>query len=815
MRYLLLVSFLCVTSIIKGQSVFGKVMDETNHPLPFVTITLKGHTSGTMSDMDGNYSIELVNEVDTLSFSFIGYDNILKVTKGGELNVVMGMKTEMIDVVEVVERVSKNNETILLLDKKQEMGIESSVGYAELSKKGISNAKDGLKKVGGVTFDSDRINVRGLDERYNQVTLNGIPLPSNNADRKNIDLSLLPTVLLDNIKVKKTYSTDQWSNLGGAQINVNSAETKHINRVSVGYTFNSQTNKPIIGLSFTTGGSKRYFSYLFSVNSGLNNQYTYGNISLVNKQGSYLLDYNFNDDQTTITQSGVSVLSYETKKYRLRNTTFLLSQDNISDRTTIGNHFDYETELYTTRKTPTQHNLLVNQLQHNYYGENFEWETIGGISIVRSGENQREQFVYLYDDGDFTINNIDRLDNHVFSNLNKENRYTITSSIKRKWQNYNLSGGYSFMLMDNTFDYRQEYFDFTLLNQQYESVDPNNPYDYMTEDNVIQHTVNNPASYVNGQTVINGLYIKGEYYSEKIDIGTGVRVEDVSQRVTYQDQLIPSFTRNHIIDNTELLPYLSLKLKLNDTKQIRFDNSITTVRPRFRELTPFIYTEVFAGTKIQGNPELINSKIYNSELSYELYPKSGEVISFNIYNKIIQNPIERVNIATASGRLETYQNSQTSTVFGGEVDIRKKLNRFKFDGNVSILWSNINISDDGESSVVVTNLNRQLQGSSPLLSNFDVFYNLKEKTNIGVTYNFVGRKLNSVGIFGLGDVYQRPQHFLNVIYNFISDDLTLSVRLNNILNTDYILEQDSDIGKVTINNFRTGVGLSTTLKYSF
>ena len=89
------------------------------------------------------------------------------------------------------------------------MNVESSVGSAELSKKGISNVQDGLKKVGGVTFDSDRINVRGLDDRYNQVTLNGIPLPSNNSDRKNIDLSLLPTVLMDNDKIKKTYSTDQ------------------------------------------------------------------------------------------------------------------------------------------------------------------------------------------------------------------------------------------------------------------------------------------------------------------------------------------------------------------------------------------------------------------------------------------------------------------------------------------------------------------------------------------------------------------------------------------------------------------------------
>ncbi len=806
--------FLLISGSLKGQTVFGKVTDETNSPLPFVTVTLKGESVGTTTNLDGEYTIDLKHEVDTLMFSFIGYDNIQKVSNGGELNIIMGMKTEVIDVAEVVTRVNRNNETILLLDKKQEMDVESSVGSAELSKKGISNAQDGLKKVGGVTFDSDRINVRGLDDRYNQVTLNGLPLPSNNADRKNIDLSLLPTVLLDNIKVKKTYSTDQWSNLGGAQINIGSSDIRDISRVSFGYTFNSQTNRPITRLSFSLGQVRNKFGYLVSISSGINNQYTYGNISLVNKQGNYILDYNFNDDQTTINQTGVAVMSYEDKNYRLRNTTFLISQNNLSDRTTVGNHFDYETELYTTRRTPTLHNLFVDQLQFNYYGEKYNFETVGGVSMVRSGENQREQFVYLYD-GNYTLNNIDRLDNHVFSNTNQENRYNLTTSVNREFENYKFFGGYSFMLMDNTFDYEQEYFDFSEVNEQYDNIDPNNPYNYITEDNVICYFVNNPSSYVRGQTIINGGFFKGEYYGDVLDIGGGLRVEDVYQSVKYQDQLIPSMTRHHIINNTELLPYLSLKYKLSETKQIRFNNSITTVRPRFRELTPFIYTEVFAGSKIQGNPELLNTKIYNTDLSYEIYPNVGEVISFNIYNKIIQNPIERVNVATASGRLETYQNSQSSTVFGGEIDFRKKINKVKFDYNLSLLWSNITISDDGQSSVVVTNLNRPLQGSSPVLSNFDIFYDLKDKHNIGLTYNFVGKKLNSVGVFGLGDIYQRPQNFLNIVYNYNNENIVTSVRLNNVLNTEYVLEQDSDIGKVVTNNFKTGVGLSFSLKYSF
>lgn len=814
MRNLIFIFFLLISGYIKGETVFGKVMDETNHPLPFVTITVDGKSLGTMSDIDGNYSLELPNETNTIVFSFIGYDELKVQTSGGELNVTMKMKTELIDVVEVVERANRNNDNILLMDKKEGMNIESSVGSTELSKKGISNAKDGLKKIGGITFDSDRINVRGLDDRYNQITLNGLPLPSNNADRKNIDMSLLPTVLLDNIKVKKTYSTDQWSNLAGAQINIGSTDIQQTNRFTIGYTLNTQTNRPIGNISGMIGGKKNKFGYLFSITNRINNQFIYGNLNLVNKQGNYVLNYNFDDDQTTVTKSFFNVLSYDNSTFRIKNTAFLLSQNNLSDRTTFGNHFDYETQLYTTRKTPTIHNLFVNQLQLNYYGDKFDWETIGGLSMVRSGENQREQFVYLYD-GNYTLNNIDRLDNHVFSNTNQENRFNINSILTKSFEDLSLNGGYSFMYIDNTFDYEQEYFDFSQVNEQYDNIDPQNPHNYITEDNIICYTVNNPSSYVKGETIINGGFIKGEFNKDKTSLGTGLRVENTYQRVTYQDQLIPSLTQDHVIDNIDILPYLSVKYDVNETNQLRFNSSITTVRPRFRELTPFIYTEVFAGSKIQGNPNLMNTKIYNTDISYEIYPNMGEVISFNIYNKIINNPIERVNVATASGRLETYQNSELSTVFGGEIDIKKKINKLKFDYNLSLLWSNINVSEDGESTVVVTNLNRPLQGSSPILSNFDVFYDIKENSNLGITYNFVGRKLNSVGVFGLGDIYQKPQSFLNLIYNYKKDKTNFSIRLMNILNTEYVLVQDSDIGEVITNNFTTGVSLSFNLKHSF
>ena len=131
------------------------------------------------------------------------------------------------------------------------------------------------------------------------------------------------------------------------------------------------------------------------------------------------------------------------------------------------------------------------------------------------------------------------------------------------------------------------------------------------------------------------------------------------------------------------------------------------------------------------------------------------------------------------------------------------------------MWSEINITDEGPSSVIVTNLNRPLQGSSPILSNLDVFYNLNPNNNLGITYSYTGKKLNSVGVLGLGDIYQRAQHFLNIIYNYNKNNFSSTILLNNILNTEFVLNQNSDAGNIVINDFRTGVNLSLKIKYNF
>ena len=79
---------------------------------------------------------------------------------------------------------------------------------------------------------------------------------------------------------------------------------------------------------------------------------------------------------------------------------------------------------------------------------------------------------------------------------------------------------------------------------------------------------------------------------------------------------------------------------------------------------------MFASAKIKGNHELVTSTINNVDLRVE--SKKNIMYSVGIFYKLLNNPIERINLATASGQLQSFQNSNQAYVYGLEIEVKKK-----------------------------------------------------------------------------------------------------------------------------------------------
>lgn len=85
----------------QGKTVTGIVTDEKGEPIPGATIVLKGTTTGTITDMDGNFTLSGVPEDATLAFSFVGMKS-LEVEVAGKSQFEIVLQQVFLDLDEVV-----------------------------------------------------------------------------------------------------------------------------------------------------------------------------------------------------------------------------------------------------------------------------------------------------------------------------------------------------------------------------------------------------------------------------------------------------------------------------------------------------------------------------------------------------------------------------------------------------------------------------------------------------------------------------------------------------------------------------------------
>jgi TonB-linked SusC/RagA family outer membrane protein len=90
-----------VTQAWAQSQVTGKVTDKSGSPLPGVTVLVKGTTTGTITDGNGNYSLSGIPRNTTLVFSFVGMKT-QELAVGGRTSVSVQLSEETIGIEEVV-----------------------------------------------------------------------------------------------------------------------------------------------------------------------------------------------------------------------------------------------------------------------------------------------------------------------------------------------------------------------------------------------------------------------------------------------------------------------------------------------------------------------------------------------------------------------------------------------------------------------------------------------------------------------------------------------------------------------------------------
>ncbi len=90
-------------SDLSAQTITGKVLDEEGNPMPGVNVVVEGTSIGTITNTEGEYSIEVEDPDATLKFSFIGYKARSVSLEGRTtINVNMELDTQVLEDVVVI-----------------------------------------------------------------------------------------------------------------------------------------------------------------------------------------------------------------------------------------------------------------------------------------------------------------------------------------------------------------------------------------------------------------------------------------------------------------------------------------------------------------------------------------------------------------------------------------------------------------------------------------------------------------------------------------------------------------------------------------
>lgn len=176
---LIAVLLISSTAIFAQTKLTGKVVDESNQPLPGATLIVKGTKTGASSDFNGNFTLETTIASGTLQVSFVGY-LATSVSFNGNANlgtITLKPSAESLEEVVItgVVDVAKERYTPVAVSTIKASEIQEKLGSQEFPEI-LANTPSVYATKGGGGFGDSRVNIRGFDQRNIAVMINGVPV---------------------------------------------------------------------------------------------------------------------------------------------------------------------------------------------------------------------------------------------------------------------------------------------------------------------------------------------------------------------------------------------------------------------------------------------------------------------------------------------------------------------------------------------------------------------------------------------------------------------------------------------------------------
>ena len=395
-----LILFLCLCFEMSAKEFAGTVVDSASkEPLIGATVQIDGSKTGTVTDIDGNFTINATDN-SIIVVRYVAYKE--KRITGAELSanptVELVAETEELGELTVTARARQNIDATILQQTKNSLTVQNGVSAQQIKRTQDKDASEVIKRVPGISIIDDKfVMVRGLSQRYNNVWVNGSAVPSSESDSRAFSFDIIPSSQLDNIMIVKSPVPELPADFSGGFIIVNTKNIPDDNSASV--TLGGNINDRTHFRSFhTIEGSKTDFlgfdNGFRSFNGGIN-----GNLSGISGNGINLLGNGFNNNWRVGSKSPVSDLSIGANVNR--QTTFadgerlgLLAALNYSySFRTVEN---MQNSLFGAYDTANDRSVYLRNSTDNQYSENVRAGLMLNVSFMPENGKDLYEFKNIF-----------------------------------------------------------------------------------------------------------------------------------------------------------------------------------------------------------------------------------------------------------------------------------------------------------------------------------------------------------------------------------------------------------------------------------
>jgi outer membrane receptor protein involved in Fe transport len=221
----------------------------TGEPVAGARVSVAGTQLSVETSPDGRYTLPRVPagprdvRVERLGYASKSVTGVrVQPGRATELDVGLEGQTLVLEGLTVTAEQERGSTGALLRERQQAATVTDVVGRRQIEASPDADAAAVLRRVPAAEVREGRyVYVRGLGDRYGNVTLNGASLPSLTPDRKAVPLDLIPSTLLESVVTSKGYTPDLPGDYAGGlvQLRTRDVPPQRVLKLTTGVGYNT------------------------------------------------------------------------------------------------------------------------------------------------------------------------------------------------------------------------------------------------------------------------------------------------------------------------------------------------------------------------------------------------------------------------------------------------------------------------------------------------------------------------------------------------------------------------------------------------